>query len=235
MATFFLAESDINTLKDVIRWYKQRELNLTGVVIKKDGRPGTGDVYLARIPDESTLEAYNTSSETPGVLDCDVYQPGGETGNQSPQKMGFKEKILNFTTSTFESGTFAVVSREKFGRWVVGGGAGATTAEVNVCEKLNEFPEGDVDADTKFVSINQSGDCQLVSQALDICGTLGTFTIEEHDEDVLLIGRDTATDTCHRYDVFSQIQALRDDICRLAAIVEQLVDEAAIGSNEICP
>lgn len=235
MATFFLNDSDINTLKAVIRWYKQRSPNPVGGISRKSGTPTSGDVYLAKIPDGETLDAYDQDEDTPGVLGCDIYQPWGDIGDQTPKPMGFKERVLNFTAATFESNSFTVVAREKFGCWVVGGGSGGVTEEVSVCDKLKAFPEGDMETDTKLVAVQENGDCERVSQALEICKTFGTYTEEEHDEDVRLVGRDTATDTCHLYDVFSQIKELQDQICKLAAVVEALVDSEGIGGNDLCP
>lgn len=269
----YLTEEDQQTLKQMFRWYRSQVPKTEGAFTERQPPSRSPVTYIAKIGTGDTLAALDTGTDTPGELECEIYQPGGLTGNAVPQAMGFTANVLNYTAGSFSEGTYITVVKEQYGYFIVCGAAGASAdvCEANkalteatdyddaadwlvgidasedpdackkftspVCTTLRGLSDGTYDKDTiKIVGVNTADtpdSCELYGDV--VCPTVQEYTVESHDEDVRLIGHDTVSNTCHRYDVFGDLDELKTQICKVAAILDVVVTELGIGGDNLCP
>lgn len=139
----FLNDEDVKTLRQMFRWYKSQvsktEGRLEGPSSKATRSPST---YLAKIGTGDTLAALSTGTNLPGNLECEIYQPGGIDGTETPAAMGFTALVLNYTTGQFTEEQYVPVVKDQYGYYLACGAAAAPPAgDTSCCCELLDLLE----------------------------------------------------------------------------------------------
>ena len=160
-----------------------------------------------------------------------MYRTDGADGSDAPVEQSFTVDVLNWNDSAIAEDKYVPVIQESLrGTYCAMVGSGGST---NVCTDIKAWTnDGDLpNSGIDLVAIDGSSNCRLFD--FDLCKLLGTLTNADWADGIRLVGVDTSTnpDECHLYD----LGPLVESICELAAVVQNLVDDAAIGSNDVCP
>ena len=228
-----MEDSDIRLLMHMARWFRSKNPTIANEIELPTEQPETftTDSLLVKVPSGETLDKYNTSTDVPGELQCDVYQHAGNDGTSTPVKMDYQVQVLNYSKNDLDdtAGHFPV-TRTKYGRYVVGSGEAVTT---NTCDDLKGFTnDGDMPLTGISLVAIDGTNCRL--RDWDLCDLLLSLTERTWNTDVMVVGVDKEAnpDECGLY----PLSDVYDVICDLTAVVRHLVETVhSVGGNDVCP
>ena len=129
---FYLTEADLKTIKEYLKVSDDRRGNSPSKYQPQEGYL-TPEVYMANcslgIPALSSATLGTGSSFTPGSQSCDIYSINLLTGFLQ-QIQGVSKTVYNLSATAVPNG-WVVIQRDKFGNWLVGLGASATSVSGN--------------------------------------------------------------------------------------------------------
>lgn len=123
---YVLSEADVILLRELAQ---ERRKQVTGLLRPRmpEPDPTAPETYIARTPAtgiEALQEATGVSTlDTPGWASCDIYRIIGEGDDARLHEVGagLSKIVYNLSHERIGGRRWAVVSRDKFGRWIIAG------------------------------------------------------------------------------------------------------------------